>query len=278
MHARTLPAILSTCCLVAVAAAPPAAADDAVLSVMQVMNDDLKAMWMDYRIESIDYLAIDRARPSDRLLRQPFRWVDGDPRRRGEAGRLTWLVDGSWGGATASGVAAEAAAAEIGKAMTTWAATACLELEVAERPWDGGDVTVSDFFMAGGPFGDPFAADVVFGGWLSGEELFFSPDTLAVSITYVFVDRATGQPTDVDRDNRLDVALAEIYFNDSFPWSVDGGGIDVRTAALHEAGHAFDLGHFGSPPAAVMNPVYDGPRHALEPLDSAGLCSVWGRR
>jgi hypothetical protein len=277
MHARTVSAILLTC-LVAVAAAPPAAADDAVLSVMRVMNDDLKAMWMDYRIESIDYYAVDRGRPSDRLLRQPFRWVEGDSRRRGEAGRLSFLVDGSWGEATASGVPARAAAAAIGEAMATWAADPCLELEVVERAWDGGDVTVSDFFMAGGPLGDPFAADVVFGGWLSGDELFFGPETLAVSVTYVFIDRATGEPTDVDGDKHLDVALAEIYFNDSFPWSLGGGGIDIRTAALHESGHAFDLGHFGTPPAAVMNPVYDGPRHALEPIDHAGLCSVWGQQ
>lgn len=277
MHARTAFALLSTC-LAALAAAPPAAADEAVLSVMQVMNKDLKAMWLDYRVESIDYLTIDRGRASDRLLRQPFRWVDGDPRRRGEAGRLSFLVDGSWGEATASGVPAEAAAAAIRKAMATWAATPCLELEVVEHPWDGGDVTVSDFFMVDGPLGDPFAADVVFGGWLSGDELFFSPETLAVSITYVFVDRATGEPTDVDGDRHLDVALAEIYFNDTFPWSIGGDGFDVRTAALHEAGHAFDLGHFGSPPEAVMNPVYSGPRHVLEAIDRAGLCTVWGQR
>jgi len=274
MHPRTASATLLSC-LLAVAAAPPAAADDEILSVMRAMNDDLKAMWMDYRIESIDYLAVGQGRPSDRLLRQPFRWVAGDARRRAEAGRLSFLVDGSWGERTASGVPAAATAAAIGEAVATWAADPCLGLEVVERAWDGGDVTVSDFFMAGGPLGDPFAADIVFGGWLAGDDFLFGPETLAVAVTYVFVDRASGEPTDVDRDGHLDVALAEIYFNDGFPWSIAGGGIDIRTAALHETGHALDLGHFGSPPEAVMNPVYDGPRHALEPIDHAGLCTVW---
>ena len=64
----------------------------------------------------------------------------------------------------------------------------------------------------------------------------------------------------------MDVALSEIYFNDAFDWTLGPGGddakpaIDVETAALHEIGHALSLGHFGPPPAAVMNPVYDGPR------------------
>ena len=277
MHSRASASLLV--CLVAAAVAvpaAPAAAEDDILSVMRVMNDDLKAMWMDYRIESIDYLTVDRGRPSDRLLRQPFRWVPGDERRRGEEGQLTWLIDGSGAEATASGLDGATTSAALGRAMATWAADPCVDFDIERRAWDGGDVTVTDFFMTGGPLGDPFAADVVFGGWLSGDSLFFSPETLAVTVTYVFVDRGTGEPTDVDRDGNLDVALAEIYFNDAFPWKVDGGGIDVETAALHEIGHALDLGHFGSPPEAVMNPIYAGTRHSLTPLDHAGLCAVWG--
>jgi hypothetical protein len=276
MHSKTSRAVLA--CLLGLAAAAPAAAEDEILSVMQAMNDDLKAMWMDFRIESVDYLTVGRGRPSDRLMRQPFRWVEGDPRRHGAAGRLSFLADGSWGEATASGLDAATAGGAVAKAVGTWAADSCVDFEIVEHAWDGGDVTVTDFFFANGPLGDPFAADVVFGGWLSGDSLFFSPETLAVTVTYVFVDRASGRPTDVDRDGRLDVALAEIFFNDAFPWSVDGGGIDVETAALHEVGHALDLGHFGSPPEAVMNPVYNGPRRVLTSLDHAGLCSVWGKR
>lgn len=274
MHSKAATVTVLSC-LVGLAAATPAAAQDEILSVMRAMNDDLKAMWMDYRIESVDYLTIGQGRPSDRVLRQPFRWVAGDERRRAEDGRLTYLVDGSWGEETASGVSAAAAARALSRAMSTWAADPCLDLAVVERAWDGGDVTVTDFFMAGGPLGDPFAADVVFGGWLGADSFYFGPQTLAVSVTYVFVDRDSGEPTDVDGDGRLDVALAEIYFNDAFDWTVTGGGIDVETAALHEIGHALDLGHFGSPPAAVMNPVYNGTRRELAAIDHAGLCAVW---
>ncbi|HUO86033.1 MAG TPA: matrixin family metalloprotease [Thermoanaerobaculia bacterium] len=259
------------------ATAPPATADDGVLTIMRTMNDDLKAMWMDFRIESIDYLTVDRGRPSDRLLNHPFRWVDGDPRRSAEPGNLSVLVDGSWGEATASGLDAHVTAGLLAGAVRTWAADTCLGVEVVERRWEGGDVTVTDYFFGDGPLGDPFAADLVFGGWLGADRFFFRPNTLAVTVTYVFVDRASGEPTDVDGDGNLDVALAEIYFNDSFDWTIDGtGGFDLTTAALHEVGHALDLGHFGPPPAAVMNPVYSGPRRALEPIDHAGLCSVWG--
>lgn len=265
--------------LVPLAVPQPAAAEDDVLSVMRALNDDLKAMWMDFRIESIDYLTVGHGRPSDRLLRQPFRWVPDDGRRRAEPGRLTWLVDGSWGEATASGVGTAEVSAALAGAAATWGADACLELALVERPWDGGDVTITDYFLTGGPFGDPFAADVVFGGWLGADSLFFGTETLAVTVTYVFVDRESGLPTDVDRDGRLDVALAEIYFNDAFPWTTGGeGGFDVATAALHELGHALDLGHFGSPPEAVMNPIYSGARRKLEPIDRAGLCSVWDER
>lgn len=274
MHSKAATVTVLSC-LVGLAVATPAAAEDEILSVMQAMNDDLKAMWMDYRIESVDYLTVGQGRPSDRLLRQPFRWVAGDERRRAEDGRLSYLVDGSWGEETASGVSAAATAGVLSRAMSTWAADPCLDFEVVERAWDGGDVTVTDFFMAGGPLGDPFAADVVFGGWLGADSFYFGPQTLAVSVTYVFVDRDSGEPTDVDGDGRLDVALAEIYFNDSFDWTVGGAGIDIETAALHEIGHALDLGHFGSPPAAVMNPVYNGTRRELAAIDHAGLCAVW---
>jgi hypothetical protein len=274
MHSKAATVTVLSC-LVGLAVATPVAAEDEILSVMQAMNDDLKAMWMDYRIESIDYLTVGQDRPSDRVLRQPFRWVAGDERRRAEDGRLSYLVDGSWGVETASGVSAAATAGALSQAMSTWAADPCLDFDVVERAWDGGDVTVTDYFMAGGPLGDPFAADIVFGGWLGADSFYFGPQTLAVSVTYVFVDRNSGEPTDVDGDGRLDVALAEIYFNDSFDWTLGVAGIDIETAALHEIGHALDLGHFGSPPAAVMNPVYDGQRRELASIDHAGLCAVW---
>jgi hypothetical protein len=249
------------------------------LAIMRTMNAGLKAMWMDIRLESIDYLTLGTGRPSDRLMNQPFRWVPNDARRRAAGSTLTWMVDPTWGAATSSGLAQETTAGAIGRAMATWAADPCLRGKpLVARDFPGGDVTVTDYFFGTGGFGNPFVADIVHGGWLPPDTPFFDRDTVALSATYVFIDPATGEPTDVDGDGNLDVALNEIYYNDAFTWSLGGAlpALDVETAALHEAGHALDLGHFGSPPVAVMNPVYSGVRRELKPLDHAGLCTVWG--
>jgi len=50
----------------------------------------------------------------------------------------------------------------------------------------------------------------------------------------------------------------------------------VQTVALHENGHSLELGHFGPPPTAVMNPVYGGIRRSPYPTDDAGMNAVWG--
>jgi hypothetical protein len=106
-------------------------------------------------------------------------------------------------------------------------------------------------------------------------------------VTFIFDDPVTGLPTDINGDNRLDTALNEVYYNDNFgdpsgdragnPWGIDVllPGIDVETVALHENGHSLGIGHFGPPPAAVMNPVYAGIRHSPLAVDSAGMCSVF---
>ena len=52
--------------------------------------------------------------------------------------------------------------------------------------------------------------------------------------------------------------------------------VDVETVALHENGHSLGLGHFGPPPAAVMNPVYAGINTTPDAIDKAGACAVWG--
>jgi hypothetical protein len=46
--------------------------------------------------------------------------------------------------------------------------------------------------------------------------------------------------------------------------------------ALHEFGHGLGVGHFDLPPVAAMNPVYAGTRQSPLPIDSAGMCAVWG--
>ncbi len=278
MHTRTALSLFSIAILAAACMPAAAGAQEAeLLSVLEAANFDLKAMWMDIRLESLEFYTVGQGRAGVRAHHQPFRWVAGDARRLAAGKGLTYHLDPSWGEATANGVPRAALEAAIRRAAATWAADSCLaRLPLAETKGDFGDVTVTDYFLGTGPFGDPFAADVVFAGWVRGGEPLFRPDTLAVSATYVFVDRASGEPTDIDRDNHMDVALNEIWFNDAFDWSAGAGGIDAEAAALHELGHALALGHFGLPPEAVMNPVYDGAARRLEPLDHAALCAVWG--
>ncbi|HMB55295.1 MAG TPA: matrixin family metalloprotease [Thermoanaerobaculia bacterium] len=254
--------------------------DGEVLTLMGAANDGLKAMWMDFRLESIEYYTIGQGRPSDRVHQQPFRWVPGDQRRGADGTRLTWALDESWGSASGNGIPVGALNAALRRATATWAADSCLRnIDVTERKHPPADVTVTDFLLGTGGLGDPFYADVVHAGWMPGEPPLFENDILALAATYIFVDRNTGEPTDVDGDGYMDVALTEIYYNDSFPWAIDAGEgeIDVETVALHEVGHALSLGHFGLPPMAAMNPVYRGADRELHPIDHAGVCAVWQR-
>lgn len=269
--------------------------DDDVLRLMQAFNDDLRPQWIDFRVEQIEMLTVGRGRPSTRLHQRAFRWVPDDPRRQAEAGALTYLVEPSWGTATASGVPQPVTERATDRAMAAWAESLCTPVTVLKRPAPGGDVTLFDEFLGpeqpeGPILADPFVADVVHAGWFpsGAADAILGPDVLAISVTFIFVDRETGEPTDLDGDGFLDTAANEIYYNDGFHWTageVQGGmvlapgeepTVDVETVALHEAGHAFGLGHFGSPPEAVMNPVYHGVLHQLLTMDHAGLCSLWG--
>lgn len=256
-------------------------ADPATLQWMQDLNDVLRPQWLDLRVEQIQFLTVGQGRPRVRMHQQEFRWVPGDPRRHADGDTLSYLVDPSWGAVTTSGVSQPATEASIDRAMAVWAADTCMSQRVVKRAYPGGDVTLFDAFLDRGGLGEPFAADVIQAGWLSGDGVVLSPNVLGISVTFIFVDPDTGEPTDLDGDQRLDTALNEIYYNDDFEWveaqdgSAPAGTFDVETVALHEAGHAIGLGHFGSPPEAVMNPVYQGVKRLLKPVDHAGVCSVW---
>ena len=108
---------------------------------------------------------------------------------------------------------------------------------------------------------------------------------LAFSVTFIFTD-ANDNPTDINGDGRLDTALNEVYYNDTFgdpgddragnPWAIELPlpAIDVETVALHENGHSLGVGHFGPAPAAVMNPRYAGINQDPDATDHAGMCTV----
>lgn len=268
--------------------------DPYVLAKMEDVNGKLRARGANLAVTSIEFFTLGQARPSNRTHQQEFRWVPNDPRREAQGDDITYLVDES-DGRTASGLTSAQTTAAIDRAMATWGANDALEkVDLVRRPDPGRDPDIFDSFFGFGRFGDFLFADIVNAGWYPRE--FFEAaggpgggrGILAFSVSFVWVDDATGVPTDINGDGYLDTALNEVYYNDTFgdrkddragnPWGIDIAlpGIDVETVALHENGHSLALGHFGPPPDAVMNPVYAGIRHDPFAADDAGMSAVWG--
>jgi len=266
--------------------------DPYVLAHIERINQRLKDRGQHIAIEEIEFFTIGGARPSNRIHGQEFAWVPNDERRLADGDNITYLVDKS-DGKTASGLSSAQTEAAINRAFNTWSADSCLtNVDLVKRKHSGADPDIYDSFFGFGREGNPFLADIVNAGWLPREffEAVGGPGggrgILAFSVTFIFTED-DGTPTDIDGNNKLDSALNEVYYNDTFgnrrrdragnPWGIDIvlPGIDVETVALHENGHSLGLGHFGPPPDAVMNPVYAGIRH--EPLDpdSSGMCAIW---
>jgi Matrixin len=262
------------------------------LVLLEQANAALAARGLSIRAEAIQYFTIGVGRPSDRIHQQEFRWVANDPRRDAQGTDITYLVDQS-DGATASGLSSTQTEVAIDNAFDTWSAESCLKkVNLVKRADDGSDPDIFDSFFGFGGFGNFLVADIVNAGWLPREyfEAVGGPGggrgILAFSVSFIFTDDA-GNPTDINGDNRLDTALNEVYYNDTFgnpnndrvgnPWVINLPlpGIDVETVALHENGHSLGLGHFGPPPSAVMNPRYAGVNHEPDPADHAGMCTIW---
>ena len=263
-----------------------------VLARMAQINQQLRAMGLHIAVEQIEFFTIGQGRPSNRIHAQEFRWVANDPRRLADGENITYLVDQS-DGATTSGLTNAQTEPAIDRAMNTWQANRCFKkVDIVKRADSGADPDIFDSFFGFGQMGNPYLADIVDAGWLP--RAFFEAvggpgggrGILAFSVTFIFTDN-NDVPTDINGDNRLDTALNEVYYNDTFgdpsndragnPWQIDQPlpAIDVETVALHENGHSLGVGHFGPPPNAVMNPVYAGIRHSPLATDSAGMCSVW---
>lgn len=228
---------------------------------------------------------------SDRMKRLGQRWVPGDARRNAEGNDLSYLVLMDRGEAN-PGLAAGDTEAAIDRSLGTWGAMACGPLGMVKRPDTGADATIIDYYLGLGDLGDPFLADIVNAGFWPAE--FFdllapngSRFIIGVTFSLVFVDD-DDYPTDLDRNRAFDTALAEIYYNNEFVWSLSGsGGIDVETVSLHENGHALGLGHFGDifvteanrklhiAPRTVMNAAYAGPLRAPQRTDKGAFCGEY---
>ena len=264
--------------------------DPQVLAAMSEINAQLAARGLNIAIEEVSFFTIGQGRPANRIHQQPFRWVPNDPRRAAQGDDITYVVDVS-DGATASLLTSAQTEAAIDRAMVTWDAQKSMrKVALVKRADDGSDNDIFDAFFGYGGFGNPFAADIVNAGWYP--KGFFDAvggpgggdGILAFSVSFIFTDGFG--PTDINGDNYLDTALNEVYYNDNFgsvgsrfgnPWGIDIAlpGIDVETVSLHENGHSLGLGHFGPPPAAVMNPVFAGIRHSPMATDRAGMAAVW---
>jgi hypothetical protein len=274
----------------------------AALAMIDAANKKLQARGLHISVEAINYFTLDNARPTDRVHAQDFRWVPNDPRRLAQGDDITYLIATNRS-TTESGLTAAQTTNAIERAFATWGANASLDkVDLVKRAYSGrDDVTIYDELTADGKFddfrgqaGNFLVADIVNAGWLPRAyfEAVGGPGggrgILAFSVSFIFTND-DGTPTDINGDGRLDTALNEVYYNNTFgdpkapdnrserPWGIDIAppGIDVETVALHENGHSLGLGHFGPPPDAVLNPVYAGIRQDPLAPDESGMQAVW---
>lgn len=215
-------------------------------------------------------------------------FVPNDP-RRGGFDDITYIVDMAEG-ATATGLSPAETQASIDNAMSTWNGVNCSAIPITSFGGVNIDLGYVQFLYGfGGVQG--YAADLTHAGWLPKAFFdFIAPDggssILGVTYTFVFVNGG-GVATDIDNNGRSDVAFREIYYNDNFAWTNDGGGVDVETVVLHESGHGLSQAHFGKlfktnkngkfhfAPRAVMNAGYTGEQREIRKTDKAGHCSNW---
>ena len=264
-------------------------------AAMQAFGADanlaLEARGSDVRIGAIEWITADDAGEeggtvvyfNDRGNKEvAVHFVPGDPRRGGRT-NITYLVDKS--GDSNDPTAAGQTEAAIDRAMATWDAVSCSDLNMTKKVDTGADPDIMDELQPSFPddgTGGVLAADIVHAGWL--------PTGLPVgvlAVTFTFVFTGPGGATDIDNNKRADAAWKEIYYNDRYIWRINGN-VDVETVALHEAGHGLGQAHFGKAfatvsnnklhfaPRAVMNAGYSGIQQELAGTDNGGHCTNWG--
>ena len=102
--------------------------------MMRRMNRRLADQGYDIQIAEIHFFTIGLARPSVRILQQPFRWVSGDARRAAAGDNMTFIIDDVIAGHAPSSLGFWPSP-EIGSAMSTWDSDRALgKLSVLPRP------------------------------------------------------------------------------------------------------------------------------------------------
>jgi len=275
-----------------VEAADAESAADQISRFMDETNAALAAAGAEFRVVKAAYITyagsheagaeIIQKDVGNKRLEEEF--VPFDPRRTWSDpnGGITYAIDQTIDAVPPSGLPASETTAAIQRAMATWDAVKCSNLNITQNPDFGLDIGVVAFQLSGGLIGSPFIfADIQHAGW---RDLDFAGGTLAATFTFIFVDE-DGNATDINGDGKDDVAFREIYYDPSWLWNINGD-IDVETVALHEAGHGLSQDHFGNimikndgtlkaAPRAVMNALYAGPLQKLQGSDNGGHCSIW---
>lgn len=274
--------------------------DGPVSPVLDSINQVLASRGLNVQIERAEFVVANKAGAAasgqvifanDRAKQLTSRWVVGDERRGADGDHINWLaVDPFMGANTSAGP--QDVTASIASAFGTWDNQTCSTLDIDEREWGG--TTFPSAILDFGIPADPFEANINIIGFLPGT-LFdavlgdgSSESVLGVTFSFVFIN-PDETPTDINHDGRDDTAFKEMWFNNDFTWTTSGLGsdIDVETVALHEIGHAFEMGHFGKifgtlgnlklhvAPRAVMNAVILGTLRSPLGTDNASFCSSW---
>jgi len=175
------------------------------------------------------------------------------------------------------------------ESVDTWTEVQCSNTGIVEIPHNG-TVGVVEFFFNNGSIPSTWGSDLTQVGFRSAAQFPYfaaNPNVLGVAFTLTWVDGA-GNATDIDNNGKTDVAFREIYYNDEYDWSDNGGTIyDFPTVAIHEVGHGLSAAHFGmiavkdgalfAKPRAIMNAVYGGPLRDLTGRDKGSHCANWAQ-
>jgi hypothetical protein len=280
---------------------------------------------------------------SDRQKGIGAEWVPGDSRRSGRPG-VTYAIaterhvrpftqDPAPFNTGFKLVAHAQLRAQIEEGMAAWRNLSCSSRPIefariigtADKDPDKTDQLIKDLPISAN-YEKP--ADIIQSGWRDMQ--FFrdlavafdlppeaGESILGVTLTYYFVDdkgTATEDDdtlTDVDRNKKADIEVAEVFYNTGFDvtpqgatafvWSNSGAiapFLDFYSIITHESGHALGLNHFGKAfitkkdaaddggpaisevkyaPYALMNAVYIAGRNEIATLDRSMYCQLWGK-